>query len=74
MAKQQPDLSSVWARIGERVAASSSDIQETRHAAKPAALASFGDVRGNVINIGSISKADLEQLLAARNGVPDEKP
>lgn len=73
MAKQQPDLSSVWARIGERVSASS-DIQETRHAAKPAALASFGDVRGNVINIGSISKADLEQLLAARNGVPDERP
>lgn len=71
MAKQQPDLSSVWARIGERVAASSSDIQETRHAAKPAALASFGDVRGNVINIHSINRSELDHLLDRVTGSRD---
>lgn len=66
MAKQEPDLSNSWARINSKLG-KNRDILETQAAVKPSPLASFGNVLGNVINIGSISKADLAHLLAARS-------
>jgi hypothetical protein len=77
MAKPEPDLSHAWARINAKLGRNP-DIIETQRAGagKPISspLASFGDVRGNVINIGSISKADLAQLLAARTGGSEDAP
>ena len=70
MSNKEPDFSNAWRRINARLGRSA-DIEETRAAAKPAAFATFGDVRGNVINVGAISRAELAQLLSERTQVKE---
>lgn len=71
MASKQPDFSDVWKSVASKDLAETLAAQRAASAPGAAITSSIGAVGGNVINIGSISRAELAQLLQARNSQPE---
>jgi hypothetical protein len=73
MASKQPDFSDVWKNVASKDLAETLAAQRAKSSPAAAITSSIGAVGGNVINIGSISRAELVQLLRAQNAPDDTR-